>query len=282
MSMILRMPLILAAFTLALTDAAAQEGGFAPEDAAPPPPAELKALVDSCAAHKFETMVAVEGRRRPIAVKLCGKEGQSAADWLVTLRDSVAKTAANEELEAPVRDGIVAALKDEIARLESVAAAAASASTTTIAVTQNPVFVPEAAPQYSSVPPLPAPKPRVASASATATAGAAVTPVATPRLSLRCALPRETFAACARLERETQLVIRADEDLAAGTSVRFLRGGESRAELEVGALKKGASMREKLPGQLCSGVLRGKVEVQILTKGRVAQTLGPYALYCGS
>jgi hypothetical protein len=33
---------------------------------------------------------------------------------------------------------------------------------------------------------------------------------------------------------------------------------------------------------VCSGVLRGKVEVQVLSKNQVAETLGPYALYCGS
>jgi hypothetical protein len=267
------MPLILAAFSLAATGAAAQEAGTAAG-----PPAELKALAESCAAHKFETAVMVEGRRRPINLKICGKEGQSDADWLVTLRDSVTKAEANVGLDQPVRDRIVAALKGEIARLESLAAPAASAAAT-IAVSRNAVSVPEAAPQYSSVPPLPAPKPRMAASSVSAAAAA---PLVRPRLSLRCALPREDFAACARLERETQLVIRADEDLAAGTSLRFLRGGEERAELNVGTLKKGGSLREKLPGRICSGVLRGKVEVQILSKGRVAETLGPYALYCGS
>ena len=84
------------------------------------------------------------------------------------------------------------------------------------------------------------------------------------------------------MERETQLMIRAEDDLPAGTSVRFLRGGNARAELELGTLKKGASLREKLPGGVCSGVLRGKVQVQILNNGRVAETLGPYSLYCGS
>lgn len=77
-------------------------------------------------------------------------------------------------------------------------------------------------------------------------------------------------------------MIRADEDVAAGTSVRFLRGGDARAELDLGPLKKGVSMREKLPGRVCSGVLRGKVQLQILSKGQVVETRGPYALYCGS
>ena len=270
-------PLIMAAFALGSTSAAAQEAETPPAEVAAEPPPELKALAESCSAHKFETMVAVEGRRRPVSVKICGKEGQSDSDWLVTLRDSLAKTEVNEQLEKPVRDQILAALKDEIARLESLAASAAMPSAT-IAVSSDPVRIPEAAPQYSSVPELPAPKPRTAATMANASAEA----VARPRLSIRCAMPRETFATCARMERETQLMIRAEDDLPAGTSVRFLRGGNARAELELGTLKKGASLREKLPGGVCSGVLRGKVQVQILNNGRVAETLGPYSLYCGS
>lgn len=77
-------------------------------------------------------------------------------------------------------------------------------------------------------------------------------------------------------------MIRADEDIAPQTSLRFLRGGDTRAEVELGALRKGATMREKLPGRVCSGVLRGKVQIQVLNAGKVAETLGPYALYCGS
>ena len=274
-------PLIMAAFTLGATSAAAQEAETPPAEVAVEPPPELKALAETCAAHKFETMVIAEGRKRPISVKICGKEGQSDADWLVTLRDSLAKTEVNEQLEKPVRDQIVAALKVEISRLEGLAAATVrvvTAPSATIAVSREPVWVPEAAPQYSSVPPLPAPKPRTALASSASAAEA----VARPRLSLRCAMPRETFASCARLERETQVQIRADEDLPAGTSLRFLRGGDTRAEIELGTLKKGASLREKLPGRICSGVLRGKVQVQVMSKGRVAETLGPYSLYCGS
>lgn len=281
MMKIMLRPLILVVFGLGATSAPAQDAAIPPVDVAAEPPAELRALADSCAAHKFETMLIVAGRERPINVKICGKQGQSDADWLVTLRDSVAKTEANDELEQPVRDEIVGALKTEIARLESMAAAAAATRaepSATIAVSREPVRVPEAAPQYSSVPALPAPKPRASGSPSNPSAA----PPVRPRLSIRCALPRETFATCATLERETQLMIRADENLAAGTTLRFLRGGDARAELDLGTLRKGAALREKLPGRVCSGVLRGKVQVQVLSNGRVAETLGPYPLYCGS
>lgn len=274
---IARMSLILAAFGLAVAGAAGQGEGTARAEA----PTALETLAESCSAHKFETMVmtvTLEGQTRGSRVKICGKEGQTDAGWLVTLKDSVRKTETNEELAPAVREQIVAALKVEIARLEASTAITAIAPTATIAVSHEPVTVPEAAPQYSSVPPLPTPLPRRAAPGASP----ASAPLVRPRLRVSCALPHEDFAACAKLERETQLTIRAEEDLAAGTSVRFLRGGDARAELDLGMLKKGGSLRERLPARVCSGVLRGKVQVQILSKGRVADTLGPYPLYCGS
>ena len=273
-----RIALILAGFSLWTTSAAAQEA--ANEAPGEERAAALKALAESCSAHRFETMVVVDGSGRAKKVKICGEEGQSDADWLVTLRDSRSKAAADESMAEAVKDQIVAALGAEIERLEQSAAEAAPAPVTvaTIDLPPQPLVVPEATPQYSTVPPLPAPKPRVAGAAPTA----ASAPVARPRLTLRCALPRESFAGCARLERETQLLIRADEDLASGISLRFLRGGEARAELDLGSLRKGESLREKLPGRVCSGVLRGRVEVQVVSKSRVAETMGPYNLYCGS
>jgi hypothetical protein len=274
-----RMPLILAGFGLAPTSALAEQAEPAPEAAAEPS-LKLKALADSCAAHKFETIVTLEGRKRGSRVRICGEPGQSDASWLNTLRSSIKQTQANDTLAQPVKDQIVSALNAEIERLESIAAPAAAApASSTLVMSAEPVAPPEPAPQYSLVPPLPAPKPRVATA---ASASASTAPVVKPRLTLRCALPRESFAGCSRLQRETQVLVRADEDLAEGTRLRFLRGGDQRAEIDLGPLRKGDSWREKLPGRVCSGVLRGKVEVQVLSKNQVADTLGPFALYCGS
>lgn len=273
-----RIALILAGFGLAASSALAQEGELAADEAAAEPAPELKALADNCSAHKFETMVVIDGSGRAKKVRICGKPGQSDAEWIVTLRDSAKKVAIDDAMAQPVRDQIIAALEAEIERLERASPAPVTAQVATIELPAAPVVAPEAEPQYSNVPPMPAPKPRTAAV--IANAGSAV--IARPRLTIRCALPSDTFAGCTGLARETQLLIRADEDLAAGTSLRFLRGGDARAELDLGVLKKGESLREKLPRRVCSGVLRGKVEVQILSKSQVAETLGPYHLYCGS
>jgi len=256
------------------------------ETAAPAAPDPLKSLADSCPGHKFETVVNT-GPGRTSRVKICGEPGQTDAAWLVTLRDSIRKTEADVDMAAGVRTQIAAALKSEVAQLEARSAAAAALPAPEFAVNlpNERIAAREPAPEYSKLPPLPAPKRSAPTRLANGTvlpASAPPAPMVRPNLVVRCAIPHESFAACTRLERESQLLVSAAADLPPGTSLRFLRGGDERGELDVGPLKAGETMREKLPGRVCSGVLRGKVQVQVLNKGQVAETLGPWNLYCGS
>ena len=283
---ILRMPLILAVFTALPVSTNAQEA--LPGDAValtPEPAPELKALADTCSARKFETLLIADDGRRGSTVRICGEPGQSDASWLNTLRSSVKQAETNAALSSSARGQIVAALNEEIARLERLAAITSGPAT--IELSKELVAAREPAPEYSSLPPLPTPKRTTVRSASRAGAGAMVEaaapePVIPPKLTIRCGLPREDFTPCASLRRDTQILVRADEDLSDATSLRFLRGGDNRAELELSSLRKGASLREKLPARVCSGVLRGKVEVQVVKKNRVTGTLGPYKLYCGS
>ena len=55
------------------------------------PPADAKALIDTCAAHKFETIVSdvtADGQPKKSRVKLCGQPGQTDAEWIATLKDA--------------------------------------------------------------------------------------------------------------------------------------------------------------------------------------------------
>lgn len=295
---ILRIPLILAAFGLG-TGASAQDDPLAvPDLAAPDAAPELKSLVDTCAAHKFETVVRND-RGKGSKVRICGEAGQTDAQWLVTLQSSIKQTEANESLSQAMKRQIVKALEAEIARLEG--AATLNLPVTAVGLSPEPAIsvaavAPDALPpeltapsqrnpEYSTLPPLPAPKRSVPVKLANGTVlppTEPAKPLLRPNILVRCAIPHEGFAACARLERETRLLVRAQGDMPPGTAIRFLRGGDNRAELDLSALKKGESLSERLPSRVCAGVLRGKVEVQILTKGQVAETLGPWKLYCGS
>lgn len=225
-------------------------------------PEALK-LVADCNARKFETVVEREenGEKKSSKVKLCGKQGQTDAEWVATLKDAAAKIEANPKMPQSAKDQLSSALKTEIAKVEAGAAAPAAAA----AIVE---------------PPAPQPDPRPV---AVATKSPAVAPVLKkPRLTIRCLAPGEKSGggSCSMLDRATRLSIVADGDLSSGTSLRFLRRGDARAELALAPMRQGETYRTKLPPELCAGVASTKVEIQVLGSGKVADTLGPYSLRC--
>lgn len=261
------------------------------------PPAEMQKLLQNCDAHKFETIVdsTVDGQPHQYKVKLCGKEGQTDAGWLGTLKDAVDKLAANTEMPAPARAQITAALNAEIARLSGSLAVATAPATPPADLSRDysslppipppsaapkpaPILQPRAAPlpapiqrDYASLPPLPA-------------APAAAPPpslLAAPRLSFSCYAPGEIGdAPCIGFERETVLTVRALEDVPAGTSLRFVRNGEERGDVALAALRRGKSVRLGLPREVCSGFGDGRLEVRTVRAATVVGTEGPYTLRC--
>ena len=282
--------LIVAAATLAAAPSLAQEqdapAAPAEEDAASP---EKQAFLESCAARKFETTVEilVDGEKRGKKVTLCGKVGQSDADWVATLKDAAAKTEANEAMAPGVKGQIVTALNLEITRIESAAMA-----TTTVTLPKAIEAAPEVADraQYSVLPPIPDAPRRAATAprdpvklTANADNKPAPPPVKKPRLTIRCLSPGEAGGGsiCAALERDTLLVVRADENLERAASLRFLRRGDAKGQIELAQLRQGQQVRSRLPSQLCAGVSSSKVQIEVLAGGgQVVDTLGPYRLHC--
>src|SRR5437868_394519 len=84
------------------------------------PAAAVKALAQSCDAHKFETTIQLtgpDGQSKQSKVKMCGTKGQSDADWIRTLKDAVAKTAASPQMPHAAKEQITAAVNAEIERL---------------------------------------------------------------------------------------------------------------------------------------------------------------------
>lgn len=254
-----------------------------------------EALAASCLDHKFETTVRVtgpDGKPRSSKVKLCGKPGQTDSDWLVTLRDAAAKVVADASMSPAVKRQIVTALNAEIARLTPPAEPrpapvapilAAPALTPSVAPPLAARTEPERAPQYSTYSPLPAPK---RAATAVAPAASAPPPLPAPRLTLRC-MATTTIGAeapCDLLEREMLLTVRADENIPGGTSLRFLRRGDDRAEVALLALRRGQSQRFSLPPSVCQGVSGSRVEIQVVRKAnsgpQVVDTRGPFELRC--
>ena len=278
---------------LALLLAAA--AGAAPQASKPAEPEAAKQLMESCDAHKFETVVkaVIDGEPRQSKVRLCGKEGQSDADWIVTLKDAIDKLNANKEMAPEVRNQIVTAINKEIARLES------GSSEQALSEPPPPRAKPQTtatlADQYSSLPPLPTTPPPpphviapVAMGHAAKMAGsvpAVATPIATepaPKLTFACYAPGDLAgdAPCTGFQRETVLTVRAREDLRKGLELQFARNGEARATVDLAQLGRGKSMRIPLPADVCRGVGDGRLDLQIVDGGYVVASDGPYSLRC--
>jgi len=195
-----------------------------------------------------------------------------------TLRDAVDKVAADPRMSPSVKQQITTALEAEIVRVSAqIAANAALKVAPNLAppTSNAPAVRP---PEYATLPPMPT-APTVAPPRLLGTPAA---PVARPRLTIRCFNPNDMLGEvqCNELVRDMQLAIRADENVPAGISLRFLRRGEDRGQLELAAMRKGRSVRLGLPSELCRGVSGSRVEIQVLSRGAVADSLGPYDLRC--
>lgn len=291
---------------LLLALAAAPAVGAVQDQTTPAP--EMQKLLQDCDSHKFETTIHVTGDGEPYDsnVKVCGKQGQTEADWINTLKDIVNKTAASQEMPQSVKDQVIVAVNAEIARLTKLLPREAP----TVATLPPPRTTPkdDLAGDYSTLPPLPPPtvtEPATVEArpAGTGAGAAAGVPIATatvtaapiaapqvamvpvvpaPRLTLRCVAGRDlNFAEpCDPIERGNMLVIEAKEALAAGVSLKFLRRGEPRGELSLPAMRAGQPVMVALPSSVCAGVVRSRIEIRAAGVGSSEAVLGPYDLRC--
>jgi len=234
----------------------------------------VAAIVADCAARKFETRVEIEknGEKRLTKLKLCGVKDEDDAAWLRTLEDAKAKIVAHPDISDESKAKIAAEIDAEIAKVK----------TGTAASILSPVAPakPNAQPDYAAPAPL-TPTLAVPAKPTIATSSPTLAP-AKPRLTIRCLDPGDTGAGspCTFLERDTRLAIQADEDFTGRTSLRFLRRGDVRGEVVLAGMRRGQTIRSKLPDKLCIGVSSSKVEIQVLSANQVVETLGPYKLRC--
>jgi hypothetical protein len=291
------------ALLLAAPAVAQDEAQPAPApEASPAVPPKLETLLENCDAHKFETVVesTVDGKPHRSKVKMCGKEGQSDSDWIRTLQDAIAKVEANQDMPESTREQIVSAVKAEIARLQGQAASEPEQQQS-----EQPALPPgrsaTAAPEplsndYSVLPPLPSaspPPPSVlppasATAAASVPSNAAAAPpaaprpaIANPRLSFACISPEYPGGGpCVTLTRDTILTVKASAAVADTLSLRFVRQGSARAEVALGAMRKGQTLRFALPQPVCSGVVTSEVEIDVVGGGEVLDREGPLLLRC--
>ena len=249
------------------------------------PPAAEKSLVQNCDAHRFETTIQqmVDGKPKQSKVRMCGTEGQSDADWIKTLKDAVKKTQASE-MPPGVKQQIVAAVNAEIERLSTPALnLPAGGDISKLPKTATNSTTPQVplSRDYGALPPLPTasnvPPPNVLGQGG-------VVPEA--HVTLRCALAgdEDRPTACDSIDKDTLLVLRADDSFPAGLEVHFVRHGAERAEVSIPALRVGQTAIVRLPPSVCSGVVRSTLDIQALganaPSGTPAGSVGEYDLRC--
>jgi len=244
--------------------------------------------IAACEGQKFEFSA---GDERPTKITLCSDKG-AGKDALVKMFESAAaKIQQLEKLPADRKESLVAQLKAKIIEVQA-GNAFASPSPATRSIPDNMPM-----PEYGQLPPLPLPvrAPIVAQPLPVRTPMVAqplpapAIVLTKPRLTFECSTPGEISEGgpCVTFAKDTLLIIRADESVPGGTSLRFLRRGDVRGELALAQMRKGQSRRVRLPPELCAGVTGSKIEIQVLRRGagaagvgQVVDSRGPYQLRC--
>lgn len=235
---------------------------------------EAAQKIAACEGEKFEFAA---GEPRPTKITLCSDKGASTEGLVRMFESAAAKIEQLDKLPQDRRAALVSQLRAKIIEVRARNAF----------VPLPPIALPRETgpkPEYARLPPLPSP----VSTAAPRPSAAPVAIRSKPQLTLTCTRPieRRDPGPCTTFATDTLLTIRVDEALPAGTSLRFLRKGDQRAEVALPPMRAGQSRRISLPMELCSRVVRTRIEIQVVrttgtsTVGQVVDRHGPYQLRC--
>lgn len=257
-----------------------------------------------CNAHKFDTVVSaeVDGKMQSKRLRLCGEIGQSDAEWLETLEDSIAKLDASDTIAKPMREAMKTSLAVEIVRLKASAPPAPALATAPVPppplgsaapVTGEITLKPRAAPPkagtglagYNGLPPLPEPihvKPGEAAAFVPPP------PIARPKLDIECFNSSLlTEGPCDELDRDGIVIVRAQESVGRGVALLFMVNGKERSDIDLSGMRKGQRRNLAMPEDVCRGTVGGRLELRVMVtpqggkySPQRAESIGPLLLRC--
>lgn len=252
----------LAGIALLAAPAASQQPGAAPD-------ADRK--LAACEGERFEFKAGDDSR--PTRITLCSNKGATTAELVRMFESAAARIEQIDKLPIDRKSALVAQLRAKIVEVQA----------RNVPAGQLPSIAPVAAPPAAVPPVIPAP------IAAAAPPRLVPPPSPRPRLTVQCLAPGETGSGsrCGFVRRDTRLAVRADSDLTAGTSLRFLRKGKLRSELALAPMRSGQLRAIKLPRRLCAGVVASRVEIEVVQRGpgaggagQLVETLGPFQLRC--
>lgn len=228
--------------------------------------AEVARNIAQCAGQSF--VFAWGAGANPTKVTLCSEKGATHEQIVRMLEDAAVKLERATALPDDRRIALVHQVRGKIAELEK-------ANATKSADAPQPVV---ASPLASTVPPLPGPK----AGAPTSTPASSPLLLPRPRLTFECYTPGEIGIGgpCVGMNRDTRLTVKAGEPIQPATSLRFTRNGESRAEVQIGPMRKGQSKRLVVPREVCRGVVTAEIEIKVARGSYVVDTRGPYLMRC--
>lgn len=260
------------------------------QPAAPQKPAasaaEAAQKIAACEGRKFEFKA---GDDRPTRITLCSEKGASAEDLVRMFESAAARIEKLDKLPKDRRDALVAQLRAKVVEVRASQASAVLLPLPLPGIAPRPgiAAMPETMPmpEYAQLPPMPLPVRTPAVAQPFRGPAIALT---RPRLTLECSTPGEIGEGgpCLNFAKDTVLTVRAGETLPGGTSLRFVRRGDVRAEVALAQMRKGQTRRIRLPAEVCAGVTGSNIEIQVLRRpsataiGQVVDSRGPYQLRC--
>ena len=233
---------------------------------------EAERLLQQCSSKRFESTAEfqVDGKTRRTGVRICALPGEADAAWIERLEKAAASVDAQPALPQSAKVKLATDLRNEVARLK--------------AAKKRPPL-PAADALVATVPAMPVPKPAPVQRPII---GGVVPTISLPAplpLTIRCLESGEAGNGrpCEEFERNTVLMVQADANLTTPATLRFVRKGKARSELGVRPLRQGEIVRLRIPGDVCAGVVRSQLAIEIMSSNNAAlpsDTVGPYSLRC--
>jgi hypothetical protein len=240
--------------------------------------AQARQKVANCEGERF--VFAWGAGANPTKVTLCSEKGATPEQVAAMLEEAAAKIEKTASIPEDRRIALVQQIRARAVEVRRTADASASQATAATAATvANPPPTAAArlpAAEISALPPLPAPVRQQPVASA-------ARPLLPPaRIDFECITPGELGAGgpCVTLNRDTILIVQSRDAVPEPLALRFVRDGQVRGEVAVGAMRKGQARRLGLPRQVCSGVSTAEVRIRVVRAGQDVKTAGPYLLRC--
>jgi hypothetical protein len=249
---------------------------------------QAEARLATCGSRKFESVAefSVAGKVKRSRLALCAQDSETNAEWIAKLEKARVSVQAQSSIPESARFKLLSDLGAEIDRLKnppSIIAVNGDVDISAKPKAKAEAAIPKNDFAISTLPSMPTPK---KGANTKFDPTKPVRPLTKkPQLTINCLNPGGAPARCTRMALDTALEVSADEDLASTVTLLFRRLDADRSgEVRLAQLKRGDSIKLKVPAEICKGVVLAEFDVQVTGPGsdglRYSDVVGPFEKRC--